>query len=80
MLVKEGKVELSSLQRGRSSNKHVISKGDFWGGENMITSKTSKSHAKAITRAKVYSITNIEILKQIPIIRWKLLEQTQKRV
>ena len=46
----------------------------------MIKRKTSKSHAKAITRAKVYTITNIEILKQIPIIRWKLLEQTQKRV
>ena len=46
----------------------------------MITSKTSKSHAKAITPSKVYSITNIEILKQIPIIHWKLLEQTQKRV
>ena len=80
MLVKEGKVELSGLQSGRSSNKHVISKGDFWGGENMITSKTSKNLAKAVTRAKVYSITNTEIFKQIPIIRWKLLEQSQKRV
>ena len=79
MLVKEGKVELGGLQSGRSSNKHVISKGDFWGGENMITSKTSKILAKAVTRAKVYSITNTEILKQIPIIR-KLLEQSQKRV
>ena len=80
MLVKEGKVELSGLQNGRQSSKHVISKGDFWGGENMITSKTSKILAKAVTRAKVYSITNTEILKQIPIIRWKLLEQSQKRV
>ena len=81
MLVKEGKVELSSgLQIDRSSNKHVISKGDFWGGENMITSKTSKSLAKAVTRAKVYSVKNTETLKQIPIIRWKLLEQSQKRV
>ena len=80
MLVKEGKVELSGLQSGRSSNKHVISKGDCWGGENMITSKINKSFAKAVTRAKVYSIANIEILRQIPIIRWKLLEQSQKRV
>ena len=80
MLVKEGKVELSGLQSGRPSNKHVISKGDFWGGENMITSKTSKILAKAVTRAKVYSITNTEILKQIPIIRWKLFEQSQKCV
>ena len=80
MLVKEGKVELSGLQSNKSSNKHVISKGDFWGGENMITTKSSRSLAKAITRAKVYSITNTEILKQIPIIRWKLLEQSQKRV
>ena len=80
MLVKEGKVELSGLQSGRSSNKHVISKGDFWGGENIITSKSNKILAKAVTRAKVYNITNTEILKQIPIIHWKLLEQSQKRV
>ena len=79
MLVKEGKVELSGLQSGRSSNKHVISKGDFWGGEKMITSKTSKNLAKAATRAKVFSITNIEILKNIPIICWKLFEQSQQR-
>ena len=58
MLVKEGKVELSGLKSGKSSSKHVISKGDFWGGENMITSKTIKSLAKAVTRAKVYSIKN----------------------
>ena len=80
MLVKKGKVELSGLQSDRSSKKYVISKGDFWGGENMITNKTDKNIAKALTRAKVYSITNTESLKQIPIIRWKLLEQSQKRV
>ena len=80
MLLKEGKVELSGLKSCRSPNNHFISKGDFWGGENMITSETSKILAKAVTRAKVYSITNTEILKQIPIIRWKLLEQSQKRV
>ena len=79
MLVKEGKVEISSPKSGRSPIKHVISKGDFWGGENMITNNTSKSHAKAVTRAKVYSINNNEIIKQIPIIRWKLFEQSQKR-
>ena len=79
MLVKEGKVEFSSQQSGRSSIKHIISKGDFWGGEEMITNQTSKSRAKAFTRAKVYSINNNEIIKQIPIIRWKLFEQSQKR-
>ncbi len=78
MLVKEGKVEFSSQQSGRSPIKHIISKGDFWGGEEMITNNTSKSHAKAVTRAKVYSINNNEIIKQIPIILWKLFEQSQK--
>ena len=79
MLVKEGKVEISSPKSSKSQIKHVISKGDFWGGENMITNKTSKSHAKAVTRAKVYSIKIMKSIKQIPIIRWKLFEQSQKR-
>ena len=79
MLVKEGKVEISSPKSGRSPIKHLISKGDFWGGETMITNNTSKSLAKAVTRAKVYSLNNNEIIKQIPIIRWKLFEQSQKR-
>ena len=57
-----------------------ISKCEFWGRDKMITRKTRKRIAKAVTRAKVYSITNTEILKQIPIISWKLLEQSQKRV
>ena len=79
MLVKEGKVELSSQKSSRSSIKHIISKGDFWGGEKMITKKSRKNTAKAVTRTKVYSINNNEIIKQIPIIRWKLFEQSQKR-
>ena len=79
MLVHEGKVELSSQQDEKSGRKHVVGKGDFWGGEKMISNTSRKSLAKATTRVKVYNITDIEILKQIPIIRWKLLEQTQKR-
>ena len=79
MLVKEGKVELSSQKSSRSSIKHIISKGDFWGGETLITNNTSKSHAHAVTRTKVYNVKNNEIIKQIPIIRWKLFEQSQKR-
>ena len=80
MIIKEGKVELRDLQSDKSSNKHIIAKGDFWGGENMIKCKARKSSAKAIIRTKVYTITNTEIIKQIPIIRWKLFEESQKRV
>jgi len=79
MLVREGKVELSSSQIDKSTKNNVISKGDFWGGENIITSKTRKSIAKASTRTKIYNIKNTDIIKQIPIISWKLLEQSQRR-
>lgn len=79
MLVKEGKVELSSRGKDKIESQHVVGKGDFWGGEKMNSSEAKCSYAKAITQTMIYSITDIEILRQIPIIRWKLLEQSEKR-
>ncbi len=79
MLVKDGKIELAGTRSGGSSKNHILLKGDFWGGENLIKSKIKKKHAQAVTSAKVYSITNTEMLKKIPIICWKLLEQSQRR-
>ena len=51
----------------------------FWGGEKMISNKNISVNARANTSTTIYNITDIEILQQIPIVRWKMLEQTEKR-
>ena len=80
MLVKEGKVELSdSGTEMQNSRNEVVEKGDFWGCEQMISNKALNSNAIALASSFIYSITETEILEQIPIVRWKLLEQAQKR-
>jgi len=79
MLVKKGKVELISRRANKKESQHVVEKGDFWGGEKLISSDSKCSNARAITQAEIYSITDVEILQNIPIIRWKMLEQTERR-
>jgi len=56
-----------------------VEKGDFWGCEQMILNKALNSNAIALASSFIYSIAETEILEQIPIVRWKLLEQAQKR-
>ena len=34
---------------------------------------------RAITQADIYKITDVDIMKNIPIIRWKMMEQNEKR-
>ncbi len=77
-LVKEGKVELKYANKDSIEKKYLIGKGDFWGGEKMIASETKFIDSKAISDTSIYIIKDIEILEKIPIIRWKLLEQTEK--
>ena len=79
MLVKKGKVELINRGTNKKESQHVVEKGDFWGGEKMISSNSKSSDAKAITQAHIYSLTDVEILQNIPIIRWKMLEQNERR-
>ena len=82
MLVKEGKVELSDSRTGmQNSRNKVVEKGDFWGCEQMILNKALNLNSNAIALASsfIYSIAETEILEQIPIVRWKLLEQAHKR-
>jgi len=80
MLVKEGKVELSdSGTEMHNCRNEVMEKGDFWGCEQMVLNKTLNSNAIALVSSFIYSIAETEILEQIPIVRWKLLEQGHKR-
>ena len=79
MLVKEGKVELTGRGTDKAESQHVVWKGEFWGGEKMISSESKISCANAITQTQIYNISDTEILQQIPIVRWKMLEQTEKR-
>ena len=57
----------------------MVKEGDFWGGEKMISNENLIVNARANTSTTIYNITDIEILQQIPIVRWKMLEQTEKR-
>ena len=77
-LINDGKVELNYVKKDATQKKYVIGKGDFWGGEEMVSFESKSSDAKAISDTSIYCIKNYEILKQIPIIRWKLIEQTEK--
>ena len=45
----------------------------------MISNENISVNARANTSTTIYNITDIEILQQIPIVRWKMLEQTEKR-
>jgi hypothetical protein len=51
----------------------------FGAEKKMISSNSKSSDAKAITQAHIYSLTDVEILQNIPIIRWKMLEQNERR-
>ncbi|SVD88963.1 uncharacterized protein METZ01_LOCUS441817, partial [marine metagenome] len=74
-LLKEGKVELTGSGTGMKKSRYVVAKeGDFWGCEQMISNKTLSTNAIALTSTLIYSITDTEILENIPIVRWKLLE------
>ena len=79
MLVKKGKVELTSRKSGKRERHLMVKEGDFWGGEKMILNENISVNARANTSTTIYNITDIEILQQIPIVRWKMLEQTEKR-
>ena len=57
----------------------MVKEGNFWGGEKMISNENIIVNARANTSTTIYNITDIEILQQIPIVRWKMLEQTEKR-
>ena len=79
MLVNKGKVELTSRESGKQERQVMVKEGDFWGCEEMNSNEIITLHARANTSTTIYSITDIEILQQIPIVHWKMLEQTEKR-
>jgi len=79
MLVKNGKVELFCHGVGRIESQHVVEKGDFWRSEKMNSSDSKCNDARAISQTDIYNIKDVEILHNIPIIRWKMLEQTERR-
>ena len=52
---------------------------DFWGGDKMLSNASKCTEVRAITQADIYKITDVDIMKNIPIIRWKMMEQNEKR-
>jgi hemerythrin len=56
----------------------TLSKGDFFGEESSIFDTESAFCIEAITNVSFYLI-NSDILKNIPIVKWKLFEELRKK-
>jgi len=78
MMVKKGKVKIKSDGKNSKNNDFYVGRGDFWGGENLLGLEQGFSEAIANSETLIFDIKEIDFLKQIPIIRWKLLEQIER--
>ena len=56
-----------------------IENGDFWGEGKLFFFQQLFTHAVAMEDSTIYRITEAELLKEIPVVRWKLIEHWEKR-
>lgn len=57
----------------------TLKPGDFWGVGNVLQGLNQNIKVEILQEATAYRITNPEVLRQAPILRWKLLEKTGQR-
>mgnify|MGYP003326840001 FL=1 len=74
MLIRRGQVEL--LMEGKTPL--VVEEGEFC-GEETILGQQRHFLIKAVKDSRVYKIGDSELLREIPIVRWKLLERSEQR-
>lgn len=75
IMVAEGSFQLSL--NGKKIK--VMNQGDYFGEDSVLFGRNSEYSARALEDAHVYLIDQ-EQLRNIPIVRWKLLETYNKRV
>ncbi|MBN2735794.1 MAG: cyclic nucleotide-binding domain-containing protein [Spirochaetales bacterium] len=74
-LIKRGQVEIVFEDQAFEK----ISRGSFFGEENILLKSAHIFRARVIETTKVYQIPG-SVLEHIPIIEWKLLESYEKRI
>ncbi|MDG2197604.1 MAG: cyclic nucleotide-binding domain-containing protein [SAR324 cluster bacterium] len=74
VLVRRGQVEL--LMEGKTPQ--IVEEGEFC-GEETILGQQRRFLMRAVKDSRVYKISDSELLREIPIVRWKLLERSEQR-
>ena len=74
VLIRRGQVEL--LMEGKTPQ--VVEEGEFC-GEETILGQQRRFLMRAVKDSRVYKISDSELLREIPIVRWKLLERSEQR-
>ena len=57
----------------------ILTPGDFWGVGAVLGGLSQNISVEIVKDVTTYRITNPEVLRQAPILRWKLLEKTGQR-
>jgi hemerythrin len=57
----------------------ILTPGDFWGVGAVLGGLSQNISVEIVEDVTTYRITNPEVLRQAPILRWKLLEKTGQR-
>ena len=74
VLIRRGQVEL--LMEGKTPQ--IVEEGEFC-GEETILGQQRRFLVRAVKDSRVYKISDSELLREIPIVRWKLLERSEQR-
>ncbi len=74
-MIAEGSVQLLL----NSKKITILKPGDYFGEDSVLFDFSSKYTALCLEDAMIYSIDQ-ELLKNIPIVRWKMLETHKKRI
>ena len=74
VLIRRGQIELLMEEK----TPQIVEEGEFC-GEETILGQQRRFLIRAVKDSRVYKISDSELLREIPIVRWKLLERSEQR-
>ena len=74
VLKPRGQIELLMEEKTQQN----VEEGEFC-GEETILGQQRRFLMRAVKDSRVYKISDSELLREIPIVRWKLLERSEQR-
>ena len=74
VLIRRGQIELLMEEK----TPQIVEEGEFC-GEETILGQQRRFLMRAVKDSRVYKISDSELLREIPIVRWKLLERSEQR-
>ncbi|MDP6247177.1 MAG: cyclic nucleotide-binding domain-containing protein [SAR324 cluster bacterium] len=77
ILLKHGEIELTVS--GDQNHLVQVANGDFWGEEKILSHEPLYKSSEAKVDSTLYKINEMDLLKEIPVVRWKLIEHWEKR-